>query len=113
VIFFRFHKGLKTTSVPEVGEFPCPECSVDRLYSLTAVHETLGVFDRLMRGIQGNVRETRVTCQVCGLTFPGDIRDRSLYRDRAAEQLLLQRLRTNLTTETTTAETHAAQNPLG
>jgi hypothetical protein len=82
--------------VPEVGEFPCPECSVDRPYSLTAVHETLGVMDRLLRGIQGNIRETRVTCQVCDLTFPGDIRDRSLYRDRAAEQELLGRLRDNL-----------------
>lgn len=87
----RFLVGRKAKFTPETGQFPCPACGVDQEYLLIVSQETYGIIDRFLPGLHGRVIETRVQCQTCDGQFPGELRDKTLYRDRQAEQDLIKR----------------------
>jgi hypothetical protein len=71
----------KEVLVAETGEFPCPNCGEDRKYSLMVQYEQTGLLARFLPA-DGKIAQVRVNCADCGSGYPGEIRDRALYRDR-------------------------------
>jgi transcription elongation factor Elf1 len=81
VIRVRMPVSRKEQTIAETGEFPCPSCGEDRTYSLLVVYEATGLLARFLPA-DGKITQVRVNCAECGSGYPGEIRDRALYRDR-------------------------------
>jgi hypothetical protein len=75
-------RGRREVPVPESGDFACPRCLVDREYELLVVRETTGILGRYLPRTNGKIIQVLVNCHTCGGQFPGEIRDRELYRNR-------------------------------